>query len=90
VYDFGQVAEDMVFSVDKKRWFLTCMGSSNVIMGDAQTDQQIKVISAPKTASSKRFISRPHGIGLNDKINRIVVANTVSPDLSESEETITT
>jgi len=84
-----QVAEDMVFSADKKRWFLTCMGSSNVIMGDAQTDQQIKVISAPKTASSKRFISRPHGIGLNDKINRIVVANTVSPDLSESEETIT-
>lgn len=84
-----QVAEDMVFTADKKRWFLTCMGSSNIIMGDAQTDQQIKVISAPKTASSKRFISRPHGIGLNDKINRIVVANTVSPDLSESEETIT-
>ena len=84
-----QVAEDMVFSADKKRWFLTCMGSSNVIMGDAQTDQQIKVISSPKTAFSKRFISRPHGIGLNDKINRIVVANTVSPDLSESEETIT-
>ena len=84
-----QVAEDMVFSADKKRWFLTCMGSNNIIMGDAQTDQQIKVISSPKTASSKRFISRPHGIGLNDQINRIVIANTVSPDLSEPEETVT-
>lgn len=84
-----QVAEDMVFSGDKKRWYVTCMGSNNVIMGDAQTDKQIKVISAPKTESSKRFISRPHGIGLNDEINRIVIANTVSPDLADAEETIT-
>lgn len=84
-----QVAEDMVFSADKKRWYVTCMGSSNVIMGDAQTDKQIKVISAPKTESSRRFISRPHGIGLNDEINRIVIANTVSPDLADAEETVT-
>ena len=84
-----KVAEDMVFSADKKRWFVTCMGSSNVIMGDAQTDQQIKVISAPKTESDTRFISRPHGIGLNDEINRIVIANTVSPDLSDAEESVT-
>ncbi len=85
-----QVAEDMVFSADKKRWYLTCMGSNNVIMGDAQTDTQIKVISAPKTKSSKKFISRPHGIGLNDKINRIVIANTVNPaDLSDAEDTVT-
>lgn len=85
-----QVAEDMVFSADKERWYLTCMGSDNVIMGNAQTDQQIKVISAPKTNTSKRFISRPHGIGLNDKINRIVIANTVNPDdLRDAEETVT-
>jgi DNA-binding beta-propeller fold protein YncE len=84
-----QVAEDIVFSADKKRWYVTCMGSNNVIMGDAQTDKQIKVISAPKTESNKRFISRPHGIGLNDEINRIVIANTVSPDLTNAEESVT-
>jgi DNA-binding beta-propeller fold protein YncE len=84
-----KVAEDMVFSADKKRWYVTCMGSNNVIMGDAQTDKQIKVISAPKTQSNKPFISRPHGIGLNDEINRIVIANTVSPDLTEAEESVT-
>ncbi len=84
-----QVAEDMVFSANKKRWYVTCMGSNNVIMGDAHTDKQIKVISAPKTQSNKPFISRPHGIGLNDEINRIVIANTVSPDLTEAEESVT-
>jgi len=85
-----QVAEDLVFSADKKRWFVTCMGSSNVIMGDAETDKQIKVIAAPKTASSKKFISHPHGIGINDEINRIVIANTLHPtDFSIAEETVT-
>ncbi|MDQ7089258.1 MAG: YncE family protein [Methylococcales bacterium] len=85
-----QVAEDLVFSADKKRWYVTCMGSSNVIMGDAQTDKQIKVISAPKTETSKKFISHPHGIGINDKINRIVIANTLHPtDFSIAEETVT-
>ena len=85
-----KVAEDLVFSADKKRWYVTCMGSNNVIMGDAETDKQIKVISAPKTASSKKFISHPHGIGINDEINRIVIANTLHPnDFSIAEETVT-
>lgn len=85
-----QVAEDMVFSADKKRWYVTCMGSSNVIMGDAQTDKQLKVIAAPKAENDKKYIRYPHGIGLNDDINRIVVANTVSAtDLNDLEETVT-
>lgn len=85
-----QVAEDMVFSADKKRWYVTCMGSSNVIMGDAQTDRQIKVIAASKADNNKKYIRYPHGIGLNDEINRIVIANTVSPtDLTDLDETVT-
>lgn len=85
-----QVAEDLVFSDDKERWYVTCMGSSNIIMGDAQTDKQIKVITAPKTDSSRKFISHPHGIGLNDEINRIVITNTVHPtNFSDADETVT-
>ena len=30
-----QVGEDLVVSEDNRTWFLTCMGSSTVIMGDA-------------------------------------------------------
>jgi hypothetical protein len=85
-----KVAEDVVFSADRKRWYLTCMGSSNVIMGDAQTDKQLKVISAPVGNGNKTFISYPHGISLNDEINRLVVTSTVrADDLGDAGETIT-
>src|SRR5262249_6644281 len=33
-----QVGEDVIFSDDNKRWYLTCMGSQNVIEGDAVKD----------------------------------------------------
>jgi len=85
-----KVAEDMVFSDDKKTWYLTCMGSSNVIVGDAKTDIPIKTISAPVSKSNTTFISYPHGIGLNDGIDRIIVSSTVRPsDLGDPGETVT-
>lgn len=82
-----QVSEDMVFSEDDKTWYLTCMGSSNVIVGDAQTDIQKSVISAKdKTA----FILYPHGIGLNDEIDRMIVTSTVNPtDLKDAGDSVT-
>ena len=33
------VGEDLVVSEDNRTWYLTCMGSSTVIMGDAVTDR---------------------------------------------------
>jgi DNA-binding beta-propeller fold protein YncE len=85
-----QVAEDVAFSKDNKFWYLTCMGSSNVIVGDAQTDQAIKTIAAPETGAASAFISYPHGIGLQDDIDRIVVTSTVRPsDLGKAGETVT-
>ncbi|MGZ5621250.1 MAG: YncE family protein, partial [Methylobacter sp.] len=81
-----KVAEDVVFSKDNKTWFMTCMGSSNVIVGDAQTDKQIKVIAAN---DKDAFVLYPHGITLNDDIDRIIVTSTVSPDLKDAGETVT-
>jgi DNA-binding beta-propeller fold protein YncE len=82
-----QVGEDVIFSKDNKTWYLTCMGSSNVIVGDAETDKQIKVIAAD---SKDTFIRYPHGIGLNDDIDRIIVTSTVRPsDLGDAGETVT-
>jgi DNA-binding beta-propeller fold protein YncE len=81
-----KVGEDVVFSKDNKTWYLTCMGSSNVIVGDAQTDKQIKVISSH---SDTAFIRYPHGISLNDDIDRIMVTSTVRPsDLGDAGETV--
>ncbi len=82
-----QVAEDVVFSEDNKTWYMTCMGSSNVIVGDAGTDKQIKVIASD---AENAFIRYPHGISLNDKIDRIMVTSTVRPsDLGDAGETVT-
>jgi DNA-binding beta-propeller fold protein YncE len=82
-----QVGEDLAFSNDNKTWYLTCMGSSNVIVGNAQTDTQTKVIAANDKES---FIRYPHGIGLNDDIDRMIVTSTVRPsDLGDAGETVT-
>lgn len=84
-----KVAEDVVFSKDQKTWYLTCMGSSNVIVGDAQADRAVSTIAAPETAGAHAFISYPHGIGLQDDIDRIVVTSTVRPsDLGAPGETV--
>ena len=85
-----KVAEDMVFSEDHNTWYLTCMGSSNVIIGDAKTDKPIKTIEAAVAKSKTAFISYPHGIGLADDIDRIMVTSTVRPsDLGDPGETVT-
>jgi len=81
-----QVNEDLVVSEDNKTWFLTCMGSSNVIMGDAQTDKPIKTIHSSETAA---FILYPHGIAIHNGIDRILVTSTVKPDMSEQGDTVT-
>jgi DNA-binding beta-propeller fold protein YncE len=85
-----KVAEDITFSDDGNTWYLTCMGTSNVIMGDARTDSAIKTIAAPQQASGAAFIGHPHGIGLSDEIDRIIVTDTVRPsDLGAPGETVT-
>ena len=82
-----QVAEDMVFTADKKTWYLTCMGSSNVIVGDAHTDKVKQVIAANE---KDKFIKYPHGIGLNEDIDRMIVTSTVrASDLGDAGETVT-
>ncbi|HLZ33438.1 MAG TPA: YncE family protein, partial [Nitrospira sp.] len=55
-----QVGEDLVVSEDNRTWYLTCMGSSTVIMGDAVKDRPIKTVSAAVPAAA--YILYPHGI----------------------------
>src|SRR5215216_2199179 len=83
-----QVLEDVAFSENKKHWFLTCMGSSNVIMGDAKTDKPLKTIAAPD--SGNPFISHPHGVAVDGKIDRVLVTSTIKPgDINEAGDTVT-
>ncbi|MEX2648625.1 MAG: YncE family protein [Alphaproteobacteria bacterium] len=80
-----QVGEDLVFSDDSKTWYLTCMGSSAVVVGDATLDQPLRTI----TADGAAFIKYPHGIAIVDGIDRILVTSTVRPsDLGDPGETV--
>ncbi|MFQ5533019.1 MAG: YncE family protein [Candidatus Methylomirabilales bacterium] len=77
-----KVLEDMTFSQDNKTWYLTCMGSQNVIVGDVKTGTPTKAISLPKPY--------PHGIALHDGIDRLLVTSTVrDTDFKDPGETIT-
>lgn len=82
-----QVGEDLVVSEDNKTWFLTCMGSSTVIMGNALNDVPIKTIRAADPAAP--FIKNPHGITIHSGIDRLLVTSTVTPDMSEVGESVT-
>ena len=76
------VGEDIIFSNDNKKWFLTCMGSSKVIVGNADTDEQLKIISPSKPY--------PHGIAINEDIDRMIITSTVrASDLGDPGETVT-
>lgn len=75
-----QVGEDVVFSDDNRTWYLTCMGSHKVIVGDTATDKVTQVIDVP---------NYPHGIAVHNGIDRILATSTVrASDLKDPGETI--
>ena len=75
------VGEDVIFSADHKRWFLSCMGSQSMVVGDAKTDQPVSTI--------KVGAPYPHGIASNASIDRTLLTSTVrATDLGDAGEVI--
>jgi DNA-binding beta-propeller fold protein YncE len=74
------VQEDVILSDDNSTWYVTCMGSENVVVGDAVADRMTGTITMPK--------SYPHGIGLHEGIDRMLVTSCVAPDMSGIGETL--
>lgn len=72
------MGEDVIFDEANERWYLTCMGSANVIVGDVATDQVVGEILLPGTY--------PHGLAVNSGIDRILVTSTITPDLTSPDE----
>jgi DNA-binding beta-propeller fold protein YncE len=81
------VGEDLVVSEDNKTWYLTCMGSSTVIMGDAVNDRPTKTIRTPESGTAS--VLYPHGIAIHNGIDRVLITSTVKPDMSEAGDTVT-
>jgi hypothetical protein len=82
-----QVLEDLVVSEDNRTWFLTCMGSSSVVMGDAVADKPMKTIRTPDGGAAS--VLYPHGIAIHNGIDRVLITSTVKPDMSDAGESIT-
>ena len=75
------VGEDLVFSDDNKNWYLTCMGSQAMVIGDAKTDEPRTTVKAPAPY--------PHGVAIHNGIDRILLSNTVrASDLGDAGEVI--
>ena len=75
------VGENVVFSADNKNWYLSCMGTQAMIVGDAKTDKPIKTV--------KVAAPYPHGIAIHNGIDRILLSSTVrASDLGDAGEVI--
>ncbi|EON92917.1 hypothetical protein MARLIPOL_09189 [Marinobacter lipolyticus SM19] len=72
------VAEDVILDEANERWYLTCMGSGKVIVGDVASDEMVGEIELPGTY--------PHGLAVNTAIDRILVTSTITPDLTTPDE----
>ena len=82
------VGEDMIFSQDGEKFYLTCMGSNNILVFDAKTDELIDEIFSSQE-NSEAYTKYPHGISANEKINRMIVTQTVSPNLDDPQSSVT-
>jgi len=76
-----KLGEDVVFDESNTTWYLTCMASANVFVGDVASDSVRREIAIPDTF--------PHGITVHSGIDRMLVTSTVSADLKDARETIT-
>jgi DNA-binding beta-propeller fold protein YncE len=75
------VQEDVVFSDDNKSWYVTCMGTQNVVVGDAVTDTPVRSIAVPSPY--------PHGVAIMEGIDRMLTTSAVRPaDLGDPGETM--
>lgn len=74
------MGEDVILSEDNSTWYLTCMMSARVIVGDVATDEVTGTIELPDTY--------PHGLAVHTGIDRILVTSTIKGDLTDPRETI--
>jgi DNA-binding beta-propeller fold protein YncE len=82
------VGEDMIFSKDGTKFYLTCMGSNNVMVFDTKTDQLIGEISSNQEQNPDAYIKYPHGLSSDEKINRMIVTQTISPALDDPQSSV--
>ena len=74
------MAEDVIFDESNEHWYLTCMDSANVWQGNVADDSLVREIALPGTW--------PHGLAVNDGIDRVLVTSTVSADMKQAGDVV--
>jgi DNA-binding beta-propeller fold protein YncE len=82
-----KVAEDLYFTEDGTRFYMTCMGSDRVIIYDQRSFNIAGLITASRD-SGEPYVRYPHGIYADEKIDRMIVTETVSPALNDAGSTV--
>jgi len=82
------VGEDMIFSKDGEKFYLTCMGSNNILVFDAKTEELVDEIFADQKEHPEAFTKYPHGISANETIDRMIITQTVSPALDDPQSSV--
>ena len=72
--------DTVVFSDDNKTWWVTCIGSQKLVIGDAVTDTVTGEIALPEPG--------PHGLDLHQGLDRLIVTN-LGESLQDFGETVT-
>ncbi|MGO1118867.1 YncE family protein [Rhodovibrionaceae bacterium A322] len=72
------MGEDVIFSEDNSTWYLTCMESGNVYVGETATDKITGIIDIPGT--------NPHGLAVLSDIDRLLITDTITGDLQTPRE----
>jgi|TARA_R110002072_G_scaffold4706_4_gene32867 DNA-binding beta-propeller fold protein YncE len=72
------MGEDVIFSEDNATWYLTCMDSGNIFVGKTATDEITGEIAVPG--------GNPHGLVVLSDIDRLLVTNTITGDLTTPQE----
>jgi len=75
-----KMAEDVIFDAENENWYLTCMNSANAWKGSVATDEILGEIKVPGTF--------PHGLGVDNGIDRIILTSTIKADLTDPDEVV--
>lgn len=87
----NQVGEDMYFTEDGRRYYVTFMGGQggsrdgSVGVFDARSNRLIRTIVAPMPPDpqpGQPFLLYPHGISANEALGVLMVTSTIHPDLT--------
>lgn len=81
------VGEDMYFTRDEKKFYLTCLGSSRILVFDAHSHELLSRIEA--LPPEEPYVLNPHGIGADEEIDRLIVTNTITPQLDQPRSSVT-